>query len=164
MSMQQILDVVRSLDGVMVLAPTEGSESPEIAWGDYFFYHAPDGTIPTNVQPFATIVTKDYPGDVQSGLDPDGRWRVNIHVGRARFTEVTGESPRTFGQRDFAETDVIMPHPVYGALGWVAVVNPGAASLTTVNDLLRAAHSDDRRRALRRGQSRGGADATTPDA
>jgi hypothetical protein len=165
MSMDRILETVRSFDGVLELAPGQGSEFPEISWGDHFFYYAPDGQIPQNVQPYATIVTKDYPGDQQSELDPAGRWRVNIHVGHARFTELTGESPRDFAardfpSRDFSETDVIMPHPVYGSLGWIAVVNPGDRTTATVVDLLRSAHEDERRRVLRRSQAR---DASTED-
>lgn len=162
MSIEQILDVVRSLDGVLVLAPEEGSEFPELAWGNFFFYYAPDGQVPHNVPPYATIVTKDYPDDAQSELDPAGRWRVNIHVGRARFDELTGQSPRTFSSRDFAAADVIMPHPVHGALGWIAVVNPAAAPLSTVLELLRDAHAHARRRATRRTEVRVSSDTLDP--
>ena len=150
MSMTQILDTVRSFDGVLVLAPDEGGGFPEIAWGDFFFYYSPDGEIPQNVQPFATIVTKDYPDDTGSQLNAENRWRVNIHVGKARFTELTGEDPRSFTWGDYATADAVMPHPVYGALGWISVVNPGHKTMPTVIDLLRAAHEDARARAERR--------------
>lgn len=163
MSMEQILDAVRSLDGVLVLAPEEGSEFPEIAWGDFFFYYAPDGQVPRNVQPYATIVTKDYPDDAQSELDPAGRWRVNIHVGRARFQELTGVSPRSFASRGFAAADVLIPHPVYGALGWVSVVNPGEETLSTVLELLCDAHAQERNRTTRRSQARASGDSSTPE-
>jgi hypothetical protein len=154
MSMDQILATVRSFDGILELAPGQGSEFPEISWGDHFFYYAPDGQLPQNVQPYSTIVTKDYPDDQGSDLDPDGRWRLNIHVGHARFTELTGENPRDFSARDFSETDVIMPHPVYGSLGWIAVVNPGDRTTATVVELLRSAHEDERRRVERRSGAR----------
>ncbi|MFC5930183.1 hypothetical protein D6T64_05525 [Cryobacterium melibiosiphilum] len=155
MNLDQILAAVRAFDGVLELAPGAGSEFAEIAWGDHFFYYAPNGQIPQNVQPYATIVTKDYPGDSASLLDEPGRWRVNVHVGRARFTELVGESPDGFAggdvsARDFSEPDAILPHPVYGALGWIAVVNPGERTAGTLLDLLRAAHDDERRRTVRR--------------
>ncbi|MCD2442935.1 DUF6194 family protein [Agromyces sp. SYSU K20354] len=150
MSMQLILETVRAFDGVLELAPGPGSGFPEIAWGDHFFYASPDGSIPSNRQPYATIVTKDYPDDALSNLDPPGRWRLNIHVGTARFAELTGESPRDFTARDFTEPDVILPHPVYGSLGWIAIVNPGIRTTTTALALLRDAHADDRGRAERR--------------
>ena len=66
MSIEQIIFLVRGFDGALVLAPTEGSDAPEIAWGDYFFYYAPDGRVPRNRQSYATIVTKNYPDDADS--------------------------------------------------------------------------------------------------
>ena len=42
------------------------------------------------------------------------------------------------------------PHPVYGALGWVAVVNPGEETTETVLQLLREAHGAARARVERR--------------
>jgi Family of unknown function (DUF6194) len=117
MSMEQILQTVRAFDGVVELAPGEGNEFPEIAWGDHFFCYSPDGSIPNKVQPYATIVTKDYADDTLSNLGPEGRWRLNIHVGPARFTELTGESTRDFASRDFTEADEILPHSV--RLAWL---------------------------------------------
>ena len=57
MTLQQILAEVRTFDGILELAPQAGSDYPEIAWGDHFFYYAPDGQVPRR-QPYATIVTK----------------------------------------------------------------------------------------------------------
>lgn len=151
MSMEQILTVVRSLDGVLILAPQAGSEFPELAWGDAFFYYAPDGRVPHNVQPYGTIVTKDYPDDTASRLDEEGRWRVNIHVDRSTFVRLTGEEPRHLDRpRDFAAVDQINPHPVYGALGWVAIVNPAALTMNIAIELLREAHHAARLRFERR--------------
>lgn len=150
MSMDEILDAVRTFDGILELAPTEGSEFPEIAWDDHFFYYAPDGEIPPG-QPYATIVTKDYPDDTLSDLDQPGRWRLNIHLSRDRFTELTGHPPRAEpGPVDFAVPDVLLPHPVYQAQGWVAIVDPGPASLPLALELLREAHDDARHRTERR--------------
>ncbi|MCK0090243.1 hypothetical protein HCA61_04140 [Rhodococcus sp. HNM0563] len=147
MSMKQILETVRGFEGVVELAPEVGSEFPEVAWGDHFFYYAPDGQVPQRGQPFATIVTKDYPGDTESELDPPDRWRLNIHVGRASFTELTGEEPRaTESAVDFSAADTVLPHPVYRAQGWIAIVNPGARTSGIAGDLLRRAHDDARRR------------------
>ncbi|WP_026550042.1 DUF6194 family protein [Arthrobacter sp. Br18] len=154
MTMQQVLDTVRAFDGVLELAPDEGSEFPEIAWGDHFFYYSPDGLIPQNTQPYATIITKDYTDDTFSNLGPNGRWRLNIHVGSARFTDLTGMSLRNFAPGDFSEADMIIPHPVYGSLGWIAVVNPGDRTAAAVLALLRDAHEDERRRVDRRAQAR----------
>ena len=151
MDLDQAVSALLTFEGVVDLAPEEGSEFPPIAWGDHFFYYSPDGSVPQNRQPFATIVTKDYPDDAQSQLDPDGRWRLNVHVGRASLRELVGEvNGGVDGARDYSETDVILPHPVYGPLGWIAVVNPGPRTESVVLELLAAAHRDDLRRVERR--------------
>jgi hypothetical protein len=151
MSLDQLLTTIRSFEGVLELAPAEGSGFPEIAWGDHFFYHAPDGQVPAHEQPYATVVTKNYPDDTLCDLDPPGRWRLNIHVGTAAFVELTGEEPRAEPTpRDHAAADVVLPHPVYRAQGWVAVVNPGERTGALVVRLLRQAHEDAGRRSERR--------------
>lgn len=151
MSMQQIIDAVRGFDGALVVQPRSGDDMPEIAWGDSFFYDAPDGRMPERTQPYATIVTKDYPDDTASELDGPDRWRVNIHVDRTTFRELVGEDPHELSRpRDFAAVDVINPHPVYGALGWVCVVTPTERTMGTVLRLLREAHDAARARASRR--------------
>ncbi|MFE0644887.1 DUF6194 family protein [Streptomyces sp. NPDC058877] len=150
--MEQIIAAVRELDGSLVLLPGPGDGSPEIAWGDAFFYYAPDGQVPTRTQPFGTIVTKDHPGDEASALDAPGRWRVNVRIDRATFCSLIGEDPRSISRaHDHAAVDRIVPHPVYGALGWIAVVNPGERTANTVVRLLRAAHEAARARFARRG-------------
>ncbi|WP_382303893.1 DUF6194 family protein [Herbiconiux sp. UC225_62] len=152
MSIQQIIDTVSGLDGALVLAPEAGSRAPEIAWGDFFFSYAPSGEPEDHDQPYATIVTKDYPDDSASRLG-DGRWRVNIHVDRATFQELVGEDPRHLAlRRDVSHTDVFLPHPVYGALSWVSVVNPDT-TLPQVLDLVRSAHAAARARTERRRRS-----------
>lgn len=149
--MQQIIDAVRPLEGALVVAPREGDGTPPLAWGDFFFYYAPDGRMPANTQPYGTIVTKDYPGDTLSRLG-DGTpahpgWRVNVHVGRTAARELAGEPTE---ETDFAAADVLLPHPVYGDLGWIAVVEPGRRTTETVIRLLRSAHDAARARAERR--------------
>lgn len=151
MSMDRLLETIRAFDGVLELAPGEGSAFPEIAWGDHFFYYAPDGQVPQHEQPYATIVTKNYPDDALCDLDRPDRWRLNIHVGTDAFVELTGENRRAEAAPwDYTATDVVLPHPVYRAQGWVSIINPGASTHMLAARLLRQAHEDARRRAERR--------------
>lgn len=158
LSIDQIIGTVRDLDGSLVVAPAAGdADFPELAWGDAFFYYAPDGQMPRTLQPYGTVVTKNYPDDTASDLDPAGRWRVNIHVDRATFREFTAATDAGAGLDgaeasviDPATPDVVLPHPVYGSAGWIAVVNPGPATTDTVLRLLRAAHDAARTRYARR--------------
>ena len=124
----------------MTLKPGPGDGSPEISWGDLFFYYAPDGVVP-RTQPFATVVTKDYPGDEGSRLSRPDAFRLNIAAGKQAFVRHTGHEPRepTADEPDPSEDDTVFAHPVYGSLGWLAVVNPGARTDGTVRELSRAA-------------------------
>ena len=154
MSMDELLETIRAFDGVLELAPDESSAFPAIAWGDHFFYYAPAGQVPTREQPYATIVTKNYPGDALSGLDKPDRWRLNIHVGTDGFIELVGEDPRSKARTwDYAATDMVLPHPVYREQGWVSIVHPGASTQGLAARLLRQAHEAAHRRATRRSTS-----------
>ncbi len=90
MTIDDIIDHVVALGGVLVLRPSAGDGSPPISWGDVFLYYAPTGEIPTT-QPFATTVTKDYPGEPTSGLDRPGAFRLNLAASSAEFG---GHRPR----------------------------------------------------------------------
>lgn len=147
MTTAEIIEYVSGLGGVLTLRPVEGSEWPELSWGDTFFYYAPDGVVPTTGQPFATIVTKDYPDDRSSHLDRPDTFRVNIAAGKDAFTEWTGRGP---ADGDASIVDTVIAHPVYGTAGWLAVVNPGERTDATVRELLRTAHDRARTRLERR--------------
>ena len=157
MTIERILADVRTYDGLLELAPLPGSEHPEISWGDHFFYYAPDGQVPRNRQAYATIVTKDYPDDTKSRLGHGDRWRLNIHVGSEVFTDLLGYPPEQiegYGV-DYSIIDTFLPHPLYGAYGWVCIVNPGSATIIRALEALRGAHLADRMRVERRQERRG---------
>jgi hypothetical protein len=141
MGIDDIIEFIDSLGGVLTLKPGPGDGSPEISWGDVFFYYAPDGVVPRS-QPFATIVTKDYPDDRGSRLDRPDAFRLNVFAGKAEFTARTGRDPRepATGDIDPSTADVVIAHPVYGRLGWLAVVNPGPRTATPIRELLHTAH------------------------
>lgn len=145
MDMSVIIDLVKEWEGSLVVSPGPGDGTPEIAWGDTFFYYAPDHVVPTTRQPFATIVTKDYPGDHHSRLHREGVYRVNIHPSRGSFSTWTKNNT----VRPDA-MDIVFAHPVYGDAGWLAIINPGASTSRVVQSLLREAFDLDRVRFERR--------------
>lgn len=161
MSIDEITEFLGRLEGVLVLRPRPGDGSPEISWGDLFFYYAPDGVVPKAGQPFATIVTKDYPDDAGSRLSRPGTFRLNVAAGREAFLSWAGREPAA-GEADLSAADVVIAHPVYGSLGWLAVVNPGARTGAAARELLLAAHELARSRYRRRAGSVGGAAPVEP--
>ena len=150
MSVDEIIEFVEGLGGVLTLRPGPGDGSPELAWGDVFFYYSPDGVVPKNIQPFATVVTKDYPGDEGSQLNRPDTFRLNFFAGKEEFRRWTGHEPRESATQDPSVSDTVLAHPVYGTMGWLAVVNPGPRTETPVLELLRAAHGLARSRYERR--------------
>ncbi len=154
MTMDEIISFVTSLDNVLALRPGPGDGSPEISWGDTFFYYSPEGVVPAATQPFATIVTKNYPRDESSRLDRPDTFRVNFAAGKEAFIRWTGREPREPATTDIdpstdpsidpsndpSTVDAVIAHPVYGALGWLAVVNPGPRTEAETRELLRTAH------------------------
>ncbi len=141
MDIDEVRAYVEGLGGVLTLEPRPADGSPEISWGDLFFYYAPDGVLPRS-QPFATVVTKDHPGEPSSALDRPGAFRVNVAAGSAEFRRWTGGGPRDAVEEDVdvRATDVVMAHPVYAGLGWLAVVDPGPRTREALLGLLRSAH------------------------
>ncbi|MDT0302540.1 DUF6194 family protein [Streptomonospora wellingtoniae] len=152
--MNDIIEHVRAMDGVLVLEPREGDGTPEIAWGDVFFYYAPDGVVPRS-QPFATVVTKDYPDDTASRLDRPGFFRVNVAAGAEGFRRWTGHGPKEPPPpgADPSAADTVCAHPLYAGLSWLAVVNPGPRTAEAVEELLATAHHRARERFERRAPS-----------
>ncbi|OZD07171.1 hypothetical protein CH275_08395 [Rhodococcus sp. 06-235-1A] len=151
MTLDDIVNMVGSFDNTLAQRPREGDGTPELAWGDAFFYYSPDGSIPTATQPFATIVTKDYPGDELSRLDRPEAFRVNVVVGKQEFEHILGVPPREAARAPQADTDdTLAAHPQYGTAGWVSVVNPSSQTESQVRELLESAHSVAKARYERR--------------
>jgi hypothetical protein len=111
-----------------------------VAAGDSYFFYDPDKKFP-----FATLVTGDRHDQV-SDLERPGVYRLNIGVSKQSFQSLFGPKADSSGNEDaagghdFAALDRIMPHPVYGKMYWVCVLNPSADTFKTVQSLLAEAY------------------------
>jgi hypothetical protein len=119
----------------------EDSGAPEIAWGDSFFLYDPDDDAQNRRHPFTTNVTKNYTGfDEASDLAGPGFFQLNIAVGRAAFADLLGFAPNRHAEHaaefDYAQSDVLLPHPIYAAQGRVSILNPGERMLDTAHALI----------------------------
>jgi len=138
----EVLQLLAALPGTVVVTPGPDSGAPEIAWGDSFAFYDPDGVGEAARRfPFATVVTKDYPGfDTESRLDRPGVFRLNLPAGRDGFVQLFGFLPADLDAHRsefvFDALDRLMPHPVYGPQGWLCVVVPGPATERQVRELV----------------------------
>jgi hypothetical protein len=90
------------------------------AGGDVYAVYDPDHDYeerPRNG--WATVVTSDA-HDSASDLDRPGVYRLNLGLPRDRFREVVDPA----AEHDPTALDTLFPHPVYGRLNWVSVLNP----------------------------------------
>jgi hypothetical protein len=102
------------------------------ASGGTFFF-----TDPAKKFLFATLVTSDE-YDQASDLTRPGVYRLNIGISKGTFGNlfVPDRSNASGYVYDFKALDRIMPHPFYGKMYWVCVLNPSAETFETVKRLL----------------------------
>lgn len=80
--------------------------------------------------PFATIVTRDEDHDSSSQLNREGIYRLNFATDKetfqSLFPEIRGKADLQKASFDYQASDTFFPHPVYGAMRWVSVINPNS--------------------------------------
>lgn len=115
---------------------TDSFEGVEIltASGDTYFYTGADRRLP-----FATLVTGDRHDQV-SDLDRSGVYRLNIGVGKETFHRLFGAAATPAAGHDFTALDRLLPHPIYGQMHWLCVLNPSATTFAQVRPLLAEAY------------------------
>jgi hypothetical protein len=116
------------------------------ASGGTFFYTDLERKLP-----FATLVTSDE-YDQFSDLGRPGVFRLNVGVSKQTFLTLFAAPPAPGGEGgyDYKALDRILPHPVYGKMYWVCVLNPSPGTFETVRGLLAEAHEAGLRQRPRR--------------
>lgn len=119
---------------------------PVEAWGETSFFYNPARALPRGVY-FATLKVKDGENDRASHLSRPGVFRLNIGISKPTYRSLLGTPPARPAAggvvdtgHDFTTMDTVLPHPVYGWMAWISVLNPGAATWETVKPLLAEAH------------------------
>jgi len=99
-------------------------------WGERGVFYNPEKKLPKGVY-ILTFKEKDGPNDKASHVNREGIFRLNLGISKSTFSEMFGAIPKrpAAGQivstgHDFTSLDQITPHPVYGWMSWVAVLNP----------------------------------------
>jgi len=102
----------------------------EASNGSLFFFYGAERDFP-----MVTLVTKDS-YDQFSNLDRPSVFRLNIGISRNTFRSLFAAETIY----DFTALDQIMPHPVYGQMFWICVLNPSVATFERVQPLLAEAY------------------------
>ncbi|WP_353720250.1 DUF6194 family protein [Dyadobacter sp. 676] len=115
--------------------------------GDYFFMYRDEEKFP-----FATIVTSDNDFDSVSNLSREGFYRINIGIDKATFHSLFGSVPAKPGIGgyvdsgiDFTKENQLFPHPFYGSMYWVSMVNPSESSYPQLKGFLDYAYEKAKR-------------------
>lgn len=121
------------------------------SWGEDAWFYNPGGMF-ANGAYFLTIKRQDGPNDRASRLDRTGVWRMNFGLPAEDFEARFGARPPRppkggvcDGPWIYDAPDLLTPHPVYGWMGWAAIVNPSRRRFAEIEPLLRAAHRKARR-------------------
>jgi hypothetical protein len=119
---------------------------PLSAWGETSFFYNPGRKLPRGIY-FATVKDKDGDNDRASNLHRPGVFRLNFGISKPTYRSLFGPSPVrppaggvVDTGHDFAALDQLLPHPVYGWMSWVCVLNPSARTFSTVEPLLAEAY------------------------
>lgn len=117
------------------------------AWGEKSLFYNPGGRLPRGVY-FATVKEKDGENDKASNLNRDRIFRLNVGTTKPLFLERFGPPPPrpekggvVEGPWDFTALDTLMPHPVYGWMSWVAVLNPSDKTFDELQPIIEAAYA-----------------------
>lgn len=123
--------ITQTFAGVDVIDATGGS----------FFFYGPDRKFP-----LATLTTSDE-YDRASNLSRASVFRLNVGVSKETCRSLFGPGPAhtdeggAEGRFDFTALDRIMPHPVYGKMYWICVLNPSEETFKSVRELLAEAYN-----------------------
>jgi len=119
---------------------------PLDSWGEKSFFLNPQKQLKRGTY-FATLKEKDGENDKASFLNRNGIFRLNMGVTKDCYLSLFSHSPKRpakggiiEGDYDFTQTDIILPHPVYGWMSWLSVLNPSEKTFEQCKDLLAIAY------------------------
>ncbi|HFD31547.1 MAG TPA: hypothetical protein ENJ28_02375 [Gammaproteobacteria bacterium] len=117
---------------------------PKSSWGETSLFYNSGKILPNGIY-FCTIKEKDGDNDKSSNLDRDGVFRLSIGISKESYEKEFGERPKRpskGGGHNFTEVNVLMPHPIYGWMSWVKILNPQEETFEKILPLITEAHSN----------------------
>ncbi len=111
-------------------------------WGETGLFYNPELKLKKGIY-LLTIKEKDGANDRSSNLNRGNLFRLNIGISKPTFIKMFGKIPKRPPAGgiidmnfDFSEIDKIMPHPVYGWMCWICVINPSEKTFSDINPLI----------------------------
>lgn len=111
-------------------------------WGERALFYNPGRLLRKGIY-VATFKERDGPNDSASKLARGGLFRLNLGLSKATYFTQFGFPPtrpaagKTIDKvHDFTAIDKLTPHPVYGWMSWVAIINPSGESLAKLMPLI----------------------------
>lgn len=130
--------IVKEFDGVV----------PKASWGETALFYNPGQLLPNGVY-FCTIKEKNGDNDKASNLDREGVYRLSIGISKESYASLFGKKPKRPSKggiidtgHDFTQSNILMPHPIYGWMSWVQILNPSESKFSEILSLIREAHQN----------------------
>ena len=117
------------------------------SWGETTLFYNPEKTLANGVY-FCTIKQKNSANDIASHLDREGIFRFSFSISKKTYENKFGPKPKRPSKGciikanfDFTALNQLMPHPIYGWMSWVQILNPDAVTLAKLYPLLSEAYT-----------------------
>lgn len=111
-------------------------------WGERGLFYNPEGKLSKGIY-VMTFKEKDGPNDKASQVNRDGVYRLNLGLSKQTYLHIFGEKPERPAAGGIVDTghhfhmlDKIMPHPVYGWMSWIGVLNPSELTFERLKPLI----------------------------
>lgn len=111
-------------------------------WGERGLFYNPEGRLPKGIY-VMTFKEKDGPNDKASNVNREGVYRLNLGLSKQTYAHIFGEIPQRPPAGGIVDTghhfhmvDKIMPHPVYGWMSWIGVLNPSDRTFERLKPLI----------------------------
>ena len=117
------------------------------AWGEKSLFYNPGNSRPNGTY-FLTIKEKDGDNDQASNLNRDGIFRINFGINEKSFLALFNNKPARpkkgeiiDGNYNFTATNILTPHPIYGWMKWVSILNPSRESFENIWPLINESYN-----------------------
>lgn len=115
---------------------------PKSTWGETSFFYNPSKLLPNGVY-FCTIKEKDGENDKASNLSRENVFRFSFGISKQSFENFFNikfkRPPKgkiIESKFDFNKLDFITPHPIYGWMSWICILNPSKDSFDDIKTFL----------------------------